>query len=239
LVLTDPSKENTDEDPARFVAVRKIALSLVLFDVWTLNTMKDARYNSKPQFISGDVLDGLKKPLRRELVCLEDDECGSELFETRFQDKANDYLDSLTTDQLLEFLGDIHTSLYYSQMLQLRITFYRVAKADLAYAERTPNLSIPEDMFYCKNQQQYLAQLILDVGEEKQKLGSVVRECRALRDRIALPYESGLLSGTDGSILTELKRKMEALHENFREACGEVDPLHVENLMNSSSPRWW
>ncbi|KFY90774.1 hypothetical protein V498_05837 [Pseudogymnoascus sp. VKM F-4517 (FW-2822)] len=233
-----PLKEATNGDRARFVAIHKIAISLVLIDVWTLNTLKDARYHAKPQFINQDVLDRFKLLSRPKLVILEDGESGSEIFEARFRDKAKDYLDQLTTDQLLDFLEDLHTSQYYSQMFQFRITFYDIAQADLAYARSTPNLSIPEDMGYCKTQQQYLAQLILNAANEKQKLRSLIKECRTLRDRIALLYESGLLDGTDGWILAELKTKMEALHENFREACAEVDPLHVEDLMNSSSPNW-
>jgi hypothetical protein len=237
--LIDPLKEATNEDRARFVAFHMIAISLVMIDIWTLNTMKGARYHAKPEFIDQDTLDRLELLSRRELVRLEDEESGDEIFEARFRDNAKDYLDQLTADQLLDFLEDLHTSQYYSQMFQFRITFYRIAQADLAYARSTPNLPIPEDMDYCKNQQQYLAQLFLNAANEKQKLRSLIRECRTLRDRIALLYESGLLDGMDGPILAELKTKMEALHENFREACDEVDPLHVEDLMNSSSPNWW
>ncbi|OBT44365.1 hypothetical protein VE00_07041 [Pseudogymnoascus sp. WSF 3629] len=211
-----PLKEAINEDRARFVAIHMIAISLVIIDVWTLNTVKDARCRAKPEFIGQDVLDRLELLSRRELVCLEVEESG-----------------------ILDFLEDLHTSQYYSQMFQFRITFYRIAQADLAYAHSTPNLSIPEDTDYGKTQQQYLAQLILNAANEKQKLKSLIRECRTLRDRIALLYESGLLDGMNGSILAELKTKMEALHENFREACAEVDPLHVEDLMNSSSPNWW
>lgn len=58
--------------------------------------MKDARYYAKPGFIGQDALDRLELLLRRELVCLEDKESGSEIFEARFRDKAKDYLDQLT-----------------------------------------------------------------------------------------------------------------------------------------------
>lgn len=76
---------------------------------------------------------------------------------------------------------------------------------------------------------------MIEANETRLKLRSVVLRCQALRGRIKHAARLDVLSPI---VLGALKKKMEALQVNFRDACSEVS-IQSYTLIDSSLDEWW
>lgn len=212
--------------------LRKIVCSLIRLDLWTLHTLRHACFNSNPQIAFNDVCERFEKLLDAELVTLL--EC-DDLYEVRFEAQLQGYLGRLSVQQLLEYVRDLRTSMYYAQLMHLQLVMWGMVKFELKYAEKTSERTIPEHMDWCKTYQEYLAQLVADDGENQVKLRAVEREVRFLRDHVKHAVESGDL---DDTTLMQLRRKFEALQEHYPDVFQFIrgnrrDILTYEHVL------WW
>jgi hypothetical protein len=110
--------------------------------------------------------------------------------------------------------------------------------AEHSYATNTSivsNLVVPKRVHWLETPQSYLRHITAERAETKLKLKSVVMGCRDLRDRIKHAAEAG---GIPTIALGALKKKMEALQENFGDACTELG-IQSHVLIDPSIPQWW
>ena len=159
-------------------------------------------------------------------------------YENRFENEIQDALNKLSNGEILEVLCDLRTSTYYAQFIQARTLLYTTVAAEHRYATNTSiasSLTVPKDYNPLETPQAYLRYLTAEHTENKLKLRSVLMGCRDLRDRIKHAAERGEIPQ---KALVALKRKMEALQVNYRDACAEVDvDSHV--LIDPALPQWW
>ncbi|KAF8846664.1 hypothetical protein BDZ45DRAFT_786128 [Acephala macrosclerotiorum] len=212
--------------------MRDIACALVRLDAWALNTIEHA-YTANPQIVGQGTYDRFKDLVSGNTRDLAD---GDYIYENRFENDIQESLENLSDKEVLDILLDISTSKYYAQFVQLRMLLYTTCAAENTYALHAPNLVIPHNLTWINTHQQYLKHLTMEANETKLKLKlrSVILGCQSLPHRIKDMAEIDAISL---KILPVLKKKMEALQLNFREACIEVD-MNTHVLIDSSIEEW-
>lgn len=212
--------------------MRDIACALVRLDAWALNTIGHA-CTTDPQIVGRYIYNNFKGLVSENTRSLSDYD---DIYENRFENDIQESLEKLSNKEILDILRDISTSNYYAQFVQLRTLLYTTCIAENTYAlKNAPNLVIPANLTWIHTPQQYVKHLTMEVSESKLKLRSVILGCDSLRDRIKVAAE---IHAILPEILPILKKKMEALQLNFREACIEAEmDMHV--LIDSSIEEWW
>ncbi|KAF2815632.1 uncharacterized protein BDZ99DRAFT_565590 [Mytilinidion resinicola] len=231
LVHLYPSQESAQQDHIKVDALRKIARCFALIGIWALGTIK-----ASPLIPDKVEFDEFKDHLGPHLAYLAIQLFNVvDTFEAQFA-KSPEFisaLNSFSADQLLEFVRQTRTTGYYSKMLRFRITRYQSSKSLSASVKQLPTASNPS---WYQNYSDYLDRVTTGVGTARSRLRAVVKQCRALRDCIASAHDGGLLNASDMLIL---KGKVEALDENFADACAELDEPAVHLIVNPTALRWW
>ena len=151
------------------------------------------------------------------------------------KDRLRGYIGRLSEQQLLESVRDSRTSMYYAQLVQLRSLLWEVATSERQYAEKTPDRNIPKHKAWCETYQEYLGELVVETSEGRQKLKAVVDEALCFRIHVKHAVRSGDL---DDTTLVQLKRKFEALQEQFPEAHSIIYRTH-QSLIDPADTYWW
>lgn len=211
--------------------LRNIACALVRLDAWALNTIGRS-CTTDPQLVGVSFYDQFKDLVSKDTRDLADSDG---LYQNRFENDVQHSLERLSADEILEILGEVRTSTYYAEFIQLRTLLYTTAAAEHRYALNASSLVVPKDSDWLETPQQYLKYLTMESSETKQKLRSVILGCQALRDRIKHAAKLGEITPI---VLEALKKKMEALQVNFRDACIEVE-INSHALIDSSVEQWW
>jgi hypothetical protein len=216
--------------------LRNIACALIRLDAWALNTIEHSS-TTDPQLVGLFLYNEFKGLASNDVVDLAD--CDDN-YENRFDDDVQHCLEKLSDGEILEVLCDLRTSTYYAQFIQLRTLLYTTVVAEHLYAtnaSNAPNLIIPKRLDWLKTPQEYLKYLTTERLENRQKLKSVIMGCRDLRDRVKYAAEAGEITPI---ALGALKKKLEALQANFREACIEVGVgIDSPFLIDPSILQWW
>ena len=214
--------------------LRNIACALVQINAWALDTLSESCVTD-PQLIDAKSYNQFRVLVSEDTRDLVDvNEYG--LFHPRFENDVRHGLEKLSDDEILEILGDVRTSTYYPQFIQLCTLLYRTAVAEQNYFLNASNLLVPpKSLDWLKTPQQYLKYLTVESSEAKLRLRSVVLGCQALRDRIKHAAKLGEITPI---VLEALKKKMEALQVTFPDACIEVG-INSHVLIDSSHEQWW
>ena len=212
--------------------LRSIACALVRLDVWALETFE---YAIPVNDRSREIYEEFKAVVSNQVKSLTNHKYR---YENRFENEIQHILDKLSNEEILEILCNLQTSTYYAQFIQLRTLVYTIMAAEHRYATNTSiasNLTVPKDLKHLETPQSYLTYLTSHYTDTKLRLRSVVMGCRDLRDRIKHAAELGEIPP---KALSALKKKMEALQVDYRDACTEVEiDSHV--LIDPSIPQWW
>ncbi|KAF2656364.1 hypothetical protein K491DRAFT_778048 [Lophiostoma macrostomum CBS 122681] len=220
--------------------IRQIALSLVLLNAWTIDTIKQGCH-SNLELVKPEESKELWMNLDPEVKRLIDMRAPRKLYIATFEDDIMDYLDQLDDSQLLNILHESQASGLYAQMMNLRSIFCRLAKDDLKALE-DPTVHYPKThaLSHFETRNDCIAHLVFQTGEERHRLHTVIQESQTLRNRIAEAYEHHALQRSDRITSRRLKRKMEALQENFRMAYHNVHNFKSkDDLVYPSQPDWW
>jgi hypothetical protein len=213
-------------------SLRSIACALVRLDAWALETFE---YAINLNLRSREILEEFKVVVSNQVKSLTNHEYW---YENRFENEIQHILDKLSNEEILEILCNLQTNTYYAQFIQFRTGVYTIVVAEHRYATNTSiasNLTVPKYLKDLETPQDYLRHITTECAEAKLRLRSVVIGCRDLRDRIKHAAELGEIPL---QALGALKKKMEALQVNYRDACTEVEiDRHV--LIDPSIPQWW
>jgi hypothetical protein len=212
--------------------LRSIACALVRLDAWALETFEYAAHiNDRSQ----EIYEEFKVVVSNQVKSLANHKYR---YENRFENEIQHILDKLSNEEILEILCNLQTSTYYAQFIQLRTLVYTIMAAEHRYAINTSiasNLTVPKHFDSLESPQAYLRFLTMENTDIKLRLRLVVMGCRDLRDRIKHAAELGEIPP---KALSVLKKKMEALQVDYRDACTEVEvDRHV--LIDPSIPQWW
>jgi hypothetical protein len=212
--------------------LRSIAFALLRLDAWALETFKYATFVNDR---SREIYEEFQAVVSNQVKSLTHHKFQ---YENIFENEIQRILDKLSDEEILEILCNLQTSTYYAQFIQLRTSVYTIMATEHKYATNTSiasNLTVPKDLKHLETPQSYLTYLTSHYTDTKLRLRSVVMGCRDLRDRIKHAAELGEIPL---KALGALKKKMEALQLNYRDACTEVG-IDSHNLIDPTLLQWW